>query len=107
MTDKPTKMVYMIQRDSDGLFSSGGMDVRFTKKGKAWNSLGDLKNHLHQFHSYSGQPRTDYPYHGCTIVTLEKVVVIRPVVSRDDWTVDKMFDELRGPALKRYGGTDI
>jgi predicted nucleic acid-binding Zn-ribbon protein len=32
----------------EGLFSRGGMDVRFTKKGKTWSSIGYVKSHLRQ-----------------------------------------------------------
>lgn len=42
---KPVK-IYRIRRKSDGLFSTGGMSPRFTKKGKIWQGLGPLKNHL-------------------------------------------------------------
>lgn len=42
---KPVK-IYRIRRKRDGLFSSGGMNPRFNKKGKIWQGLGPLKNHL-------------------------------------------------------------
>ena len=31
-----------------GLYSKGGYNVSFTKRGKSWSSLGYLKNHLNQ-----------------------------------------------------------
>ena len=42
---KPVK-IYRIRRKSDGLFSGGGMNPKFTKRGKIWQGLGPLKNHL-------------------------------------------------------------
>ena len=40
------KTVYKIQRISDGLFSTGGYQPRFTKKGKIWTTKAALHNHL-------------------------------------------------------------
>lgn len=37
---------FRIRRKSDGLFSVGGQSPKFTKKGKIWQGLGPLKNHL-------------------------------------------------------------
>jgi hypothetical protein len=37
--------IYKI-KNSNGLFSGGGMYIRWSKKGKVWNGLGPLKNHL-------------------------------------------------------------
>ena len=31
-----------------GLYSKGGYNVSFTKRGKSWSSLGYSKNHLNQ-----------------------------------------------------------
>jgi hypothetical protein len=41
--------VYKIRNKITGLFSTGGMEPKFNKKGKVWNGIGPLKNHLHQF----------------------------------------------------------
>lgn len=38
--------IYRIQRISDGLFSTGGANPNFNKKGKIWRNIGFLKNHL-------------------------------------------------------------
>lgn len=40
---------YVIVDLNTGLFSSGGTNPRFKKKGKIWSSLGHLKNHLALF----------------------------------------------------------
>jgi hypothetical protein len=97
-----TKYVYMIQRNSDGLFSSGGQYVHWSKKGKAWSSIGALKNHLHQFHDWRGQKLKDFPYTDCTIVEMERVVVIKPSANLDDWNVENLFDKLRAPIVEKY-----
>lgn len=44
-----TNKVYKIRRKSDGLFSKGGNYVWFSKEGKTWSSLRNLKLHLSQF----------------------------------------------------------
>jgi hypothetical protein len=38
--------MYKIRRKSDGLFSRGGIDPPFSKRGKIYPTLGILKNHL-------------------------------------------------------------
>lgn len=37
---------YKIRRNSDGLFSNGGMRPSFNKSGKVWHNKGALSNHL-------------------------------------------------------------
>lgn len=37
---------FRIRRKSDGLYSTGGQRPTFSKKGKIWQGLGPLKNHL-------------------------------------------------------------
>lgn len=86
-----TRIVYMIQRNSDGLFSTGGCDPRFTKKGKCWNSIGALKSHLHLFHDHLGIKHRHYPYADCTIVPME---IERKPADLKDWSVDAVFEQL-------------
>lgn len=38
--------IYRLQRISDGLFSTGGANPSFNKKGKIWRNIGFFKNHL-------------------------------------------------------------
>lgn len=71
-----TKTAYMIRRNSDGLFSTGGMDPRFSKNGKAWSNFGHLRNHLHQFHGYRGEFLKGFPYVDCSIVILKSVTTV-------------------------------
>jgi hypothetical protein len=40
---------YVIVDVHTGLFSSGGTEPKFKKKGKVWSNIGHLKNHLAQF----------------------------------------------------------
>ena len=40
---------YVIADPATGLFSTGGTNPKFKKKGKIWSTLGHLKNHLAQF----------------------------------------------------------
>ena len=39
-------MLYKIRNKDTGLFSTGGIDPRWTKLGKTWNSIGTFKSHL-------------------------------------------------------------
>lgn len=43
---KLTLKGYVIVDPSTGLFSSGGCDVKFKKKGKIWSTLGHVKSHI-------------------------------------------------------------
>lgn len=38
--------VYKIRRRSDGKYSTGGTEPKFSKTGKVWRTLGQLKSHL-------------------------------------------------------------
>lgn len=56
---------YKIRRKSDGLYSKGGMNPRFTKTGKTWSNIGHLKNHFHWV--------SNNEYSDCEVVTFEMV----------------------------------
>ena len=58
---------YMI-RNKEGLYSTGGMDPRFTRKGKVWNGIGPLKCHLVMMKSCS--------YYGVTVGKVYKDCVV-------------------------------
>jgi hypothetical protein len=45
---KPVRF-YKIGHITTGLFSNGGTHSKWTRKGKVWQGLGPLKNHLAQF----------------------------------------------------------
>jgi len=73
------KQVFKI-RNSQGLFSSGGTYITFTKKGKTWTSSGALNNHL-------AQTRNDnlYIQEKCEVIAYELVeteVSVESVQSR-------------------------
>ncbi len=44
-----TKKIYKIRDRDTGLHSTGGMDPKWTKNGKAWPSAGALRSHLTQW----------------------------------------------------------
>lgn len=58
-------IVYKIMNDR-GLFSEGGEDPQFGKKGKTWTNIGHLKNHL----------RLARPYRNCELVTIVRTEVV-------------------------------
>ena len=57
---------YKIKRVTDGRYSTGGVDPKFSTVGKAWKSIGYLKCHLKQF-EYTGI----WPYNNCIIVRVQ------------------------------------
>lgn len=53
---------YQIKDKNTGLFSTGGMSPRWTKKGKIWKGTGPLRAHLNQFiHTDYRSPMYPYP----------------------------------------------
>jgi hypothetical protein len=76
-TDKET-LVYKIRRKSDGLYSGGGFSPRWGKTGKAWGSLGRLKNHLNLFVDYKGKISDSWPYNDAEVVTFKIVTEVAP-----------------------------
>jgi hypothetical protein len=65
--------VFKIRRKADGLYSTGGGEPRWNKKGKVWNGIGQLKNHLNLFKpQFKGDvDTTAHTYKGCEIVWFE------------------------------------
>lgn len=41
--------IFKITDTKTGLFSSGGIGPGWSKRGKTWNNIGHVKNHLRQF----------------------------------------------------------
>ncbi len=37
---------YKIKDTKTGLYSTGGVNPKFTKKGKVWNNIGHVKSHI-------------------------------------------------------------
>jgi len=69
-------IVYKIQRKSDGLYSNGGSDPLFMKKGKIWRGLGDLKNHFNIIREcHKSEKYLENLYKNCEIVTF----ILNPV----------------------------
>lgn len=52
--------MYKIRNKNTGLFSRGGSEPEFNKKGKIWKTMGHLKAHLNQFITYGG--KNDSPF---------------------------------------------
>lgn len=60
--------LYRIRRKEDGLFSTGGGNVYFTKQGKLWTNIGHIKSHL-RAGMKNGKPMSVYK--DCEIVEYE------------------------------------
>lgn len=65
--------LYKIRDPATGLYSMGGVDPRWTKKGKVWTNIGHLKNHLRQVGSWGNTPSRRKVYVGCEVVVIEVV----------------------------------
>jgi hypothetical protein len=68
-------VVYKIKRLSDGKFSAGSHPPRFSRTGKAWASIGNLKRHLKMFYYRNWPGPYEWklgPYEGCVIVRIEE-----------------------------------
>jgi septin family protein len=59
--------VYKIRRKSDGLFSTGGENPSFNKRGKTWSARGHITSHLSQL---SSKTKNLY-YNNCEVVCFE------------------------------------
>lgn len=65
-----TETTYKIRNVYSGLYSTGGTTPSFSKKGKEWKRIGDLKCHLGQLQSW----RRHDPYKDCELIELTKVI---------------------------------
>ena len=59
-----TKIILKIRKIGTDLYSRGGSDPDFTKRGKAWTNIGFLRNHINQLRDVS-------VYHGAEVVEFE------------------------------------
>lgn len=59
-------VIYKVRRQTDGLYSTGGIAPTFSEKGKVWNTLGALKNHLNLLNKSGASC-----YQDCEIVPIE------------------------------------
>jgi hypothetical protein len=63
-------LVYKIRRKSDGLYSNGGQEPIFSKRGKIWMGVGDIKNHFNVIRKcHTSKKYLEVLYKGCEIVT--------------------------------------
>lgn len=49
---------YKIRHKTTGLFSMGGVEPRFTKRGKTWATMGHVKLHLNGVRHYANEPKS-------------------------------------------------
>ena len=63
-------IVYKIRRKSDGLFSNGGENPIFMKRGKMWTNIGHIKNHFNGIReAHTSKKYLEFLYKNCEIVT--------------------------------------
>lgn len=63
-------IVYKIRRKSDGLFSNGGQEPVFMKRGKMWTNIGHIKNHFNIIREYhTSKKYLEFLYKNCEIIT--------------------------------------
>jgi len=109
----PTIKGYAVYNPATGLWSRGGIDVKWSKKApKIWTGLGTFKNHIAQ-HVYSDCYRSwndnsnrrvtnffyviNHKYEGCQVID---VTTQQPA---KDFTVDDCLKYLINHAKKSYG----
>ena len=51
--------------NAEGLFSKGGTNPSFTKRGKIWTNIGHVKSHIHMLNKYGRQTYRN----GCVLQT--------------------------------------
>lgn len=77
------KVVYKIIDNNTGLYSSGGVAVKWAKEGKTWTSLRGLKLHLREFSSnYTWR---EHPYNNSNV---KAEVVILEVMEIDRMSIE-------------------
>jgi len=70
--DENKIIVYKIRRKSDGLYSNGGNEPVFMKRGKIWTNVGHIKNHFNIIREYhTSKKYLENLYKNCEIVTFE------------------------------------
>ena len=66
--------IFKIRHIGTGLFSTGGTEPRWTKRGKTWATLGYVKSHLSLIDDCRGYYRKPHPYVDCEVVTFDVTV---------------------------------
>ena len=79
------KTIYKIRRNSDGLYSSGGIYPKFTENGKTWTQRGHVTSHLSQLTEFT----KNKVYTNCDVVEYQVFESECGVVSVLDWTPTK------------------
>lgn len=69
-------------KNQQGLFSTGGIFPEWSKRGKVWKTLGNLKSHL----TLIANERNYKIYNGCNIVEFE-------MIEKSITPVDKIIEE--------------
>jgi hypothetical protein len=77
--------IYKIRRKSDGLFSTGGLKPKFSKKGKSWPSRGNVTNHLSLF-TYE---KRKFYYDDCEVVCILYQELNTESIDVSDWKPTK------------------
>lgn len=85
------EIFYKIKRRSDGLFSTGGHDPRFTNKGKVWKTIGYIRSHLENM----GLKRGTKIYENCEIIELIASENILCSVSTEIEKLERRAEELQ------------
>ena len=80
--------IFKIRRTTDDLYSNGGMSPGFDAKGKAWTTMGGLKNHLNLLLGRNGQVRSEV-YRHCEVITVELTPKIIDVTPMDQVLTDR------------------
>ena len=89
----PTETIFKIRQRTSGLFSRGGVNPKFDTKGKVWQGIGPLKNHLNVVEN-AGRV-----YWGCEVVKI--------VIHTEEAEVSSVLDLLDEQEKKQLGKKQI
>ena len=93
--------IFKIRDRVTGLYSTGGSNPKFNKRGKAWGTLAHVRAHLALFTARSYRP-LPWSYNDCEVVTFEFVEVeARPISIAFDEVVDRQRDMTAQREAKR------
>lgn len=73
--DELHKFTYKIRDRSTGLFSTGGVDPKWNKRGKAWTSVGALKNAIRLYEGSRYHPNIPAQWEIVRFVAVEQETI--------------------------------
>lgn len=80
--------IYKIRHKLTGLFSTGGSNPFWTKKGKTWSSIGHVKSHISGVVDYGYRDKSDMV--NWEIIEIEVSETLTPLCTANDIANEKI-----------------